>query len=196
VSEADWESRYQSGDMPWEKGEPSPGLVDFLAAHPELPRGTVCIPGCGTGHDVRAWAKAGFDAHGFDIAPSAIQLCEEKTRATGLSAKYQLADFLTDPPARRFDWLFEHTLYCAIKPEQRSDYAAAVLRWLKDDGQFVAVHYLIPDEDGPPFGTKRDEVVRRFSPHFDLVGEWVPRSYPNRAGLELMLWWRRKFAVR
>jgi methyl halide transferase len=196
VSEADWESRYQSGDMPWEKGEPSPGLVDFLAAHPELPRGTVCVPGCGTGHDVRAWAKAGFEAHGFDISPSAIRLCEEKTRGTGLSARYEVADFLTDPPPQRFDWLFEHTLYCAINPEQRSDYAQAVLHWLKEDGQFLAVHYLIPDEDGPPFGTTRDEVVSRFSPHLDLLGEWVPRSYPNRTGLELMLWWRRKLAAR
>jgi len=24
------------------------------------------------------------------------------------------------------------------------------------------------------------------------VQEWVPRSYPNRTGLELMLWWKRK----
>jgi hypothetical protein len=88
--------------------------------------------------------------------------------------------------------LFEHTLYCAINLEQRTDYARAVLRWLKDDGQFLAVHYLIPDEDGPPFGTTRDEVVARFSRHFDLLSEWVPRSYPNRTGLELMLWWKRR----
>src|SRR5690242_3179241 len=57
-----WEARYQSKDMPWEKGEASPGLVDFLEAHPGLPRGKVCVPGCGTGHDVRAWANAGFQA--------------------------------------------------------------------------------------------------------------------------------------
>src|SRR6267143_687061 len=66
MSETDWEARYESGDMPWEKGEPSPGLVDFLAAHPALPRGSVAVPGCGSGHDVRAWAKAGFSACGFD----------------------------------------------------------------------------------------------------------------------------------
>src|SRR6266568_7533757 len=61
MSQTNWETRYQTNDMPWEKGAPSPGLVDFLAAHPDLPRGTVCVPGCGTGHDVRAWAGAGFD---------------------------------------------------------------------------------------------------------------------------------------
>jgi cyclopropane fatty-acyl-phospholipid synthase-like methyltransferase len=187
-----WEARYQSSDMPWEKGAPSPGLVDFLAAHPDLPRGTVCVPGCGTGHDVREFARAGFDTFGFDIAPSAIQLAAEKTKAAGLKAKFQLADFLHDDPPQLFDWIFEHTLFCAIKPPERDDYVCAVLRWLKPDGQYLAVNYLIPDKDGPPFGTTRDELWRRFSPYFELVGEIVPRSYPNRTGLELLLWWRRK----
>ena len=187
-----WEQRYQSKDMPWEKGEPSPGLVDFLAAHPELPRTNVCVPGCGTGHDVRAWASAGFTAFGFDIAPSAIQLATEKTRAAGLEAKFQLADFLRDETPQPFDWFFEHTLFCAIDLGQRDDYVRAVLRWLKPDGQFLAVHYLIPDKDGPPFGTTREEVVSRFSPRFDLIEDWVPRSYPNRTGLERMFWWKRK----
>ena len=27
----------------------------------------------------------------------------------------------------------------------------------------------------------------RFSPHFELVEDWVPRSYPNRTGRERML---------
>ena len=181
-----------ANDMPWEKGEASPGLVDFLSAHSELPRASVCVPGCGSGHDVRSWARVGFDAEGFDLAPSAIRLSVEKTKAVGLSAKFHLADFLRDEPPRQFDWLFEHTLYCAINPRDRDDYAQAVLRWLKPDGQFLAVHYLIPDEDGPPFGTTREEILKRFSPSFDLAREWVPRSYPNRTGLELMLWWKRK----
>ena len=71
----DWEIRYQTNDIPWQKGEPSPGLVDFLAQHPDLPRARVAVPGCGTGHDVRAWAAAGFNACGFDLAPSARTGC-------------------------------------------------------------------------------------------------------------------------
>jgi len=206
--------------MPWEKGAPSPGLVDFLAAHPDLrggdalvaaattpkparkmeasatralqPPPTVCVPGCGSGHDAREFAKAGFATFGFDIAPSAIQLATEKTKVAGLNAKFQLADFLHDEPPQKFDWLFEHTLFCAIKPQERDDYVRAALRWLKPGGQYLAVNYLIPDTDGPPFGTTREELWRRFSPHFELVEELVPRSYPNRTGLELLLWWRRK----
>jgi methyl halide transferase len=192
MSQNDWEARYQSGDMPWEKGAPSPGLVDFLAAHPEVARGSVCVPGCGTGHDVRTWAQAGFEAFGFDIAPSAICLATEAARAAKLSAEFRLADFLHAAPPFLFDWIFEHTLFCAIQPHERDAYVQAVLRWLKPQGQYLAVNYLIPDQDGPPFGTTRNELWQRFSPHFDLVKEWVPRSYPNRTGLELMLWWSRK----
>jgi SAM-dependent methyltransferase len=192
MSETNWEERYKTGDMPWEKGEPSPGLVDFLDSHPELTRGTVAVPGCGTGHDVRAWAKAGFTATGFDLAPSAIQIAEEKTKAAGLRATFQKSNFLTDEPRQKFDWLFEHTLFCAIDPKCRDEYAQAAQRWLKPGGQFLAVYYLIPDEDGPPFGTTREEIMKRFPPHFDLLEQWVPRSYPNRTGLEWMVWWRKK----
>jgi cyclopropane fatty-acyl-phospholipid synthase-like methyltransferase len=185
-----WESRYQTKDMPWEKGAPSPGLVDFLEAHPEVERGLVCVPGCGTGHDVRSWAAAGFEAHGYDIAPSAIQLAAEKTAAAGLSAQYHLSDFLRAEPPRQFDWVFEHTLFCAILPAERDLYVRALRRWLKPGGYYLAVNYLIPDQDGPPYGTTREELWERFSPHLQLLSDWVPRSYPNRTGLERMFWWR------
>lgn len=190
--ETDWEAHYQSHDMPWEKGEASPGLVDFLAGHPQLPRGDVLVPGCGTGHDARAWAAAGFNATGYDIAPSGVRLSREKTAAAGLRAEFIQGDFLTETPPRLFDWVFEHTLFCAIEPARRADYVAAVQRWLKPGGQYLAVNYLIPDKDGPPYGTTRAELWTWFSPHFELLEEWVPRSYPNRTNLELMLWWRKR----
>jgi cyclopropane fatty-acyl-phospholipid synthase-like methyltransferase len=178
--------------MRWEKGASSPGLTDFLAAHPELKRGSVCVPGCGTGHDVREFARAGFDAHGFDFAPSAIRLCCEKTAAAGLKAAFVQADFLHDEPPRKFDWLFEHTLFCAIQPQERDAYVRAVLKWLKPEGNYLAVSYFLCEPKGPPWPTTREEQIKLFSPHFELVADWLPRSYPNRAGRERMFWWRRK----
>jgi SAM-dependent methyltransferase len=191
MSQTDWEARYLTGDTPWEKGAPSPGLVDFLAAGHDLTGETVCVPGCGIGHDVREWAGAGFRVYGYDLAPSAIRLGMERTRAAGLRVEFRQADFLRDEPPFLFDWVFEHTLFCAIDPGDRELYVSAVRRWLKPGGQYLSVNYLIPDTDGPPFGTTREEVLERFSPDFDLLAEWMPRSYSNRIGLERMFWWRK-----
>lgn len=192
MSEQFWETRYQSGEMPWEKGAPSPGLVDFLAANPKLPGETVCVPGGGTGHDACEWAKAGFRVYGYDLAPSAVRLSEERGRAAGLWAQFRQVDFLRTAPPFPFDWIFEHTLFCAIQPAERELYVRAIERWLKPGGNYLAVNYLIPDTDGPPFGTTREEIIERFSPSLELQSDWVPRSYPNRVGLERMFWWRRR----
>ncbi len=193
TSETDWEQLYQTGDTHWDKGEPSPGLVDFLATSAHRPRARVLVPGCGTGHDVRAWAAAGWTATGLDLAPSAIQLARERTQAAGLNAEFQLTNFLESAPATPFDWIFEHTLFCAIQPARRDDYVRAILRWLKPGGQFLAVHYMLRDQpDGPPHGCTQQELMERFLPHFTLQQGWVPRSYSNRTGLELMLWWQRR----
>lgn len=189
MSSTDWEAHYLRNETPWDKGEASPGLVDWLAAHAAVPRGTVLVPGCGLGHDVRAWAAAGFVATGLDIAPSAV----DRARKAGVGARveFQLGDFLADPPLRQFDWVFEHTCFCAIAPARRADYVQAVLRWLRPGGHYLAVNYFIPDKEGPPFGVDREEIWARFSPHVELLKEWTPRSYPNRTGLERMFLWKR-----
>jgi methyl halide transferase len=191
MSETDWEALYQSGDTRWEKGEPSPGLVDFLREHPDLPKGTVLVPGCGTGHDARAFAAAGWTATGLDLAPSAVRLARERT-APGLRAEFRVGNFLEMEPDAPRDWLFEHTLFCAINPARRDEYVRAVLRWLKPGGNFLAVHYMLRDTPEPPHGCTQQELMERFALHFQLKRGWVPRSLENRAGLELMLWWERK----
>jgi len=189
MSNTDWEAHYQRNETPWDKGEPSPGLVDWLARHPAVPCGDVLVPGCGLGHDVRAWAAAGFTATGLDIAPSAVK----RAKSAGFFERvdFRLGDFLVDEPFAKFDYIFEHTCFCAIQPARRTDYVRAVLRWLRPGGHYLAINYFIPDSDGPPFGVNREEIWARFSPHFRLIEEWTPRSYPNRTNLERMFWWQR-----
>ena len=46
--------------------------------------------------------------------------------------------------------------------------------WLKPGGHYLAVNYMITDDDeGPPFPCTREELWRRFSPDFELLQEFV-----------------------
>lgn len=184
----DWENHYQTGDTPWDKGEPAPGLVDFLQSHAGQLAGRVLVPGCGTGSDARAWAAAGFDVTGLDIAPSA----SAKAMATHPGLAFKTADFLNDSPDKPFDIVFEHTLFCAVDPSQREAYVRAIHRWLRPGGTFLAIHYMLtPEPDGPPFGVTQQELWERFAPGLKFRAGWIPRSYPNRTGLELMFHWEK-----
>ena len=98
---------------------------------------------------------------------------------------------MVDSPCKQFDRIFEHTLFCAITPERRDEYVQALLRWLLPGGLYLAVNYMITDDDdGPPFSVTKEELHRRFSLHFSLVRQWIPRSYESRQGKELMHEWR------
>jgi SAM-dependent methyltransferase len=185
----DWESHYQQGDMPWEKGGPSPGLVDFLASEPV--HGRVLVPGCGLGHDVRALAATADEVVGLDIAPSAVESARRIPAVGGEC--FELGDLFDLPVKMRgaFDWVFEHTCFCAIDPSLRPAYVEAVAGALKPGGKLLAVFYLDPGNDspdeGPPFEVSIAELDRLFLPRFTLDREWLPqRAYLGREGREWM----------
>ena len=185
----DWEAQYRKGETPWEKGAPSPGLVDFLAQEPV--RGRVLVPGCGFGHDVRALAATAEEVIGLDIAQSAIEGAARFPRVGG--ERFELANLFELPAHLRgsFDWVWEHTCFCAIDPSMHAAYVEAVASALKPGGKLLAIFYLDPGHDspdeGPPFGVSVAELDALFLPRFDLVREWLPvRAYPGREGREWM----------
>lgn len=191
----DWENRYQSGDTPWDKGAAHPALVDWLKSH-SMP-GRVLVPGCGTGNDVRAIASRANAVVGIDIAPSAITTAELQPNMG--TETYELADLFALPPTFHgaFDWVWEHTCFCAIDPKQRSAYVRAIVQALKPDGQFLACFYLDPGldpgESGPPFGVTLDELTDLFSAGFSLSHEWKPaHTFPGREGGEILWLLRRR----
>jgi methyl halide transferase len=191
----DWESRYRIGDTPWEKGAAAPPLVEWLQIRGSF-HGAVLVPGCGMGNDVRVITDASSDAEvlGLDIAPSALEHAR-RVRPAG-NETYRLGNLLDLPAdlANRFDWVFEHTCFCAIHPERRADYVQGVTRALCDKGRLLAVFFLnpwdpgeAPEQGGPPFGTTREELDELFATDFVLVEELQPRTaYPGREGREIV----------
>lgn len=185
----DWEAQYQKGETPWDKGGPSPGLLDALAVEPL--RGRVLVPGCGAGHDVRAIAPQAEEVIGIDIAPSAIEVARRFPRVG--REHYEHADLFSLPAEMRgsFDWVWEHTCFCAIDPTMRKAYVEAVAGALRPGGKLLAVFYLDPGnaspDEGPPFEVSVAELDRLFLPRFTLIREWLPlHAYPGREGREWM----------
>jgi len=184
----EWEERYNRGETPWEKGEPHAALVEFLRRNPV--RGRVLVPGCGYGHDVRALAATADEVVGVDVAPSAIKSARRYPVVGGET--YVLGDLFALPESWRgaFDWVCEHTCFCAIPLSRRKDYAEAVAGALRPGGRMLAVFFMNPDmdpgESGPPFGVSTQELEELFSPFFTVESEWVPaKTYPGREGREL-----------
>ena len=192
TKETDWQERYQTEDTPWDKGEPAPGLVDWLKAQTLDPETRVLVPGCGRGHDASAWAKADFDTTGMDLAEIALSDAREKYESLPNLAFFP-GNFLDEKPQEPYDLIFEHTLYCAIDPARREDYAKSLPNWLKPGGYFLAIHFIFPlDEEGPPFGASKDEIINRFQTNFTLRDDWKPRHFEGRKNEEWMFLWQRK----
>jgi methyl halide transferase len=191
----DWEQRYRTGNTPWEKGAAAPPLLDWIRERGAL-NGSILVPGCGNGHDVRALAAAvpAAEVVGLDIAPSAIGQARQYPRAG--SEVYRIADLFHLPAdlANRFDWVFEHTCFCVLEPPRRADYVRAVAGALCSEGALLAIFFLspwdpgeAPAEGGPPFGTSRQELDALFETDFRLVEEFIPQSaYPGREGREIV----------
>ena len=191
TKETDWQERYQTEDTPWDKGEPAPGLVDWLKKQTLDPDARVLVPGCGRGHDALAWAKAGFDTTSMDLAEIALSDAREKYESLPNLAFFP-GNFLDEKPQEPYDLIFEHTLYCAIDPARREDYAKSLPNWLKPGGYFLAIHFIFPlDEEGPPFGASKDEIINRFQTNFTLRDDWKPRHFEGRKNEEWMFLWQR-----
>ena len=185
----DWEARYRSGDTPWEKGAPSPGLLEFLENNPPI-EGDVLVVGCGFGHDVRAISTADNEVIGLDLAPSAIKGAREFPRVANES--YRQGDLLELSPDLHggFDWIWEHTCFCAIDPTLRRQYVQSAALALKPGGHLLAIFYMTPRDPAegvPPYGATKSELDGLFGKKFELLKEWQPsRTYEGREGRELM----------
>jgi SAM-dependent methyltransferase len=188
----EWQRRYEQNDTPWDKGAAAPPLTFHLQSHAIA--GRVLVPGCGRGHDVRALAaQRDCSATGLDLSPVAVADATRLVAATklGASANFIVGDFFQLAPnlIGVFDWLVEHTCFCAVDPQQRADYVRSAAAALRAGGKIFGIFYLTPDvETGPPFAISLEELTAFFDSHFAILESWVPPvSFPGRENRERVL---------
>ncbi len=193
LSATAWEQRYQDGRTGWDLGAPAPPLVQLLAGKNAPQPGRVAVLGAGRGHDALLFAEHGFEVVGFDIAPSAIATATQTAQARHISAQFlqrdiftQIADF-----AGGFDYVLEHTCFCAINPALRPAYVQVVRTLLRSQGELIALFWAHQKPGGPPFGTSVLELRQLFEPSFEpLLFEQATNSIPSRRLEEYLVRYR------
>lgn len=185
----DWQHAYETGQTPWEKGEAHPAMQDLQQRgwFDDWSGQSVLCPGAGLGHDVAFLEKCCVNALGIDISPLAVEKAGDRSVIQG--------DLFAEGLWGGFDGVWEHTCYCAIEPDMRADYRAAVARIVPPGGYLVGIFFLNPDHDepGPPYGVVRAELLRDFSERFEILEHHVPeQTYEGREGRELAVRMRRR----
>lgn len=178
-----WEQRYQDGTAPWDLGQPAPPLVHLLSlATAPLPGPTVVL-GCGRGYEALLFARHGFEVIGVDYAPSAIAAATEMAVAEGLPARFIERDIFKLLPdyQQQFDYVIEHTCFCALDPGWRHAYVDLVHALLKPQGNLIGLFFTHPRPGGPPYGATPEDITRHFQQRFHIQSlEPTPHSVAAR----------------
>jgi SAM-dependent methyltransferase len=196
ISKADdlqwWESLYRSNTTPWELGACAPPLLTYLKSPYRVPPGKIAVIGCGTGHDSLLFAQAGFEVTGIDFAPSAVQATTKKFHDAGLLGTrgflLQRDLFQIHEYDGYFDYVLEHTCFCAIHPSRRRTYVYTVRDLLKPGGKLIALFWLLDHRGGPPYAVNKSEIPDLFGKYFQIDFAYEPQdSVPSRQGQELFM---------
>lgn len=131
-----WEALWKEKFLPWDKGFPSPALVDLLAERQDLfgaPEGRkkkALVPGCGKGYDVLLLSAYGYDAYGLDVSETALEAAKETEAKMKGDEMYEIkgvekrgsinwivGDFFTDDFLKdvegegAFDLIYDYTVW-------------------------------------------------------------------------------------
>lgn len=197
MPEHDWDQHYQSGDVPWDTGAPDPHLVELVEQGVIAPGRTLEV-GCGTGTNAIWLSSRGFDVHGIDISPLAIEKAEAKRRAANANARFSELDFMRDPlPEGPFDFVFDRgVLHVFDAAEDRAHFARRVAELLAPGGQWLCLAGSTegpPRDHGPPRRSARD-LLAAVEPALELVllrSSSFDADLPSRAMAWVMLARRR-----
>lgn len=188
-----WEQFYQDGTTRWDLGRPAPAFVDLLTS-PSAPKsGRVAVLGCGRGYEALLFSTYGFEVVGFDFAPSAVVAATALAKAAGSTAQFVQQDIFDLSPQfwGGFDYVLEHTCYCAIDPTQRSAYVQVVQTLLHSQGELIGLFWAHDRPGGPPYGTTLAEIRQQFETNFEvLLLSPVTHSVPERQGEEYLAQFR------
>jgi len=184
-----WEVRWRAEFTPWEAGRVPARLRAHLVARP--PAGPVLVPGCGTGHDVRHIADAGFDVTGLDFSGAALE--RARPVAGPHAGRLVEGDFFAHAGGP-YSLVYERAFLCALPRRRWDDWAKACARLVAPGGELAGFFYFGDGDRGPPFPlAEQAELDALLAPAFERTEDLpVEDSIAVFAGRERWQSWRRR----
>ncbi len=180
-----WNARYLKDDTPWDFDGIPANLKLFLTKKGKGAK--VLIPGCGSGHEIKAFAEAGYEVTAIDFAPFAVDRARRMV-GPALAKNVLLGDFFQyNFPSESFDVIYERSFVCSLIPDRRQAYRDRLAQLLKYRGLLIGYYFYKQPvlADGPPYGFAWGTADDLFSRYFLLVkDESVNDSLPLFAGRE------------
>lgn len=180
-----WNDRYKNGTAAWDIKSISTPIKEYID---QLENKTISIliPGCGYGYEGEYLLEKGFsNVHLLDFASKPLEAFQKRNLDFPNEQLHQ-NDFFKHEGT--YDLILEQTLFCAIDPVLRPEYAKKVSGLLKNGGKLVGLFFDREFEGGPPFGGNRDEYMKCFTPYFSsILMDKCYNSIPPRKDSELFL---------
>jgi methyl halide transferase len=161
-----WDTRYRTGNTPWETGHPSTELQRVITEDKIAPCPALEL-GCGTGGNAVWLAQRGFDVTALDISPLAIERARQRAAAAGANVRFLAADLVAGPDVGGpFGFFFDRGCYHIVRELDLTAYLRLLERALRPGatGLVLAGNASRP-RTGPPVVTEeqiRGELGRLF----------------------------------
>lgn len=166
LSKEFWSNRYQSSRTGWDVGEISAPIKAYFdqVSNKEI---KILIPGCGYGHEAEYLFDEGFkNVHILDFAEEPLLQFQIRNPRFPKEQIHQ-GNFFDH--VGEYDIIVEQTMFCAIDPILRQNYADKVLEILKPKGKLIGVLFNREFESGPPYGGTKKEYLTYFEKQFGHV---------------------------
>jgi ubiquinone/menaquinone biosynthesis C-methylase UbiE len=199
----DWAGRYirrkDNGKIGWADEDSYKAkeerINNFLVRNPLPKKSRFLELGCGAGNITLLMAKKGFEAHGIDIVPEAIQWAQEKMVLSKTTADFRIGNIVDMDcySDSYFDFIFDGEAFHCIISSDREKCLAGIFRILKEGGCFLAGANLVNttlttplrSDEGCYFDPKTRCLYHNNVPYYYLSEEQEFLSEIQEAGFQI-----------
>lgn len=166
-----WDTRYKTGETPWDSGRPSKELQRIVSEWDIAPCRMLEI-GCGTGTNAISLAQRGFTVTAIDLSPLAVEQAKAKASKAGVTVDFRVADILHPPElGKPFAFVFDRGVYHHLREVDLKGFLAVLAGHCVRGGWYLTLAGNANDPNagkGPPT-VKASDLCRELEPAFDLV---------------------------